>query len=87
MKRKTILLKSTATGGDFFKLLMGNLLILIFTLGFGYAWIETRTMEFMTNKINMQGDIDLDSLQQTEEDYKDATSEGFADFFEIDLLI
>ena len=48
-----IKLKSVATAGDLFKMIMGNFLIVIFTLGLGYAWAITRTMNFMVSKIKL----------------------------------
>lgn len=78
--------RSKATAGDVFSLLLPNILIIIFTLGLGLAWVETRSMKFMCDMIEMEGDIDLDALQQTEEDYSDATGQGLTDFFDIDLI-
>jgi len=83
---KEVQMKSTATGGDFFKLFMLNLLILVFTLGLGYAWVATRTMDFVFSKIQMEGDIDLDTILQTEADYTDATGEDMSDFLNIDII-
>ena len=81
-----IKLKSTATGGDFFSLIFVNLLIIIFTLGLGYAWALTRTFVFMANKIQLDGDIDLNAIAQTEESYKDATGEDMSDMLDIDFI-
>jgi len=82
-----IVMQSTATGGDFFKLLVVNLLIIVFTLGLGYAWVVTRTMDFTVSKIQIAGDINLDSIQQTEESYRDATGEDMSDFLDIDFIL
>ncbi len=76
---------SVATGGGFFKLLVGNLLLTIFTLGFGKAWADMRTQRFIWNNIQMDGNINLDEIHQTEEEYTDAFGEDAMDFFEIDL--
>lgn len=78
---------STATGGDFFKIIVTNLLILIFTLGLGYAWVVTRTMKFVFENIEAEGNINLDTLTQTEENYKDATGEDLSDFLNLDTII
>jgi len=80
-------MKSTATGGNFAGLIIVNLLILVFTLGLGYAWIVTRTMEFVVNNIQIEGDIDLDGITQTEEEFKDATGEDIGDMLDIDFII
>jgi len=84
---KQINFKSVATGGGFFKLIMGNVLILIFTLGLGFAWVEVRYLNFICNMIKMEGDIDLDKITQTEENYTNATGEEMADFFDIDFVL
>ena len=76
---------STATGGGFFKLLVGNLLITVFTLGFGNAWANMRTQRFIWNNIKMEGDINLDEIHQTEEEYTNAFGEDAMDFFGIDF--
>lgn len=78
--------RSKATGGNFFALEIINLLILIFTLGIGYAWVTMRTMRFLIDKLELNGDIDLDSLIQTEEEYTEAMGDSTADFFDIDLI-
>lgn len=83
---KTITFRSRATAGDVFSLLLPNFLITVFTLGLGLAWVETRNMKFTCDMIEMEGDIDLDSLSQTEADYADATGEEMSDFFDIDLI-
>jgi len=76
---------STATGGGFFKLMVVNMLITVFTLGFGVAWAQMRTQRFIWNNIKMEGDINLDEIHQTEAEYTNAFGEDAMDFFEIDL--
>ena len=76
---------STATAGGFFRLIVVNLLIVVFTLGFGTAWAEMRTQRFIWNHIKMEGDINLNEIHQTEEEYTNAFGEGALDFFDFDL--
>ena len=78
--------RSTATGADFFKLLVVNFLLLIVTLGIATAWIEMRTLRFVFGHIKMTGNIDLGSVTQTEAEYNDAFGEDAMDFFNIDLV-
>jgi uncharacterized membrane protein YjgN (DUF898 family) len=78
---------STATGGGFFKLMIVNLLLVIFTLGLGYAWAATRTMDYILSNIQLQGNIDLNSISQTEQNYTDATGDDINDFLNIDFII
>ncbi|AWG20797.1 hypothetical protein FFWV33_04195 [Flavobacterium faecale] len=85
--KDSIQFNSTATAGGFFKIIITNLLLVIFTLGLGYAWAATRTMNFIFNNIEAEGDIDLNTLMQTEENYKDATGEDVSDFLNLDTIM
>ncbi|MES2381699.1 MAG: DUF898 family protein [Bacteroidota bacterium] len=80
-------LHSKATGGGFFALMVVNFLIIVFTLGLGYAWVVTRTMQFMAENIVVEGDIDLDTISQTEEEFTDATGEDVSDFLNLDITL
>jgi len=82
-----IRLISTATGGGFFKLMFVNVLIVIFTLGIGYAWAATRTMNFVANNIKLSGNIDLNAISQTEESYTNATGDDISDFLDLDFIM
>ena len=79
-------LHSRATGGGFFKLIMINFLLVVFTLGLGTAWAEMRTMRFMADNIALSGNLDLDTIQQTEEEYTNAMGDNLLDFFDMDLF-
>ena len=61
--------------------------MIIFTLGLGYAWVVTRTMKFIFDHIELDGTIDLNTLQQTEENFKDATGDDISDFLDIDFIV
>ena len=56
-----------------------------FTLGFGTAWADMRTQKFIFDNIKMEGNINIDEIHQTEEEYTNALGEDAMDFFEIDL--
>tara|TARA_R110000868_G_scaffold154103_3_gene380145 strand:+ start:446 stop:1405 length:960 start_codon:yes stop_codon:yes gene_type:complete len=86
-ENKEIRLNSTVTGGGFFKLAIVNLAIIVFTLGLGYSWVVTRTLNYIFNNIQLDGNIDLDTLNQTEENYKDATGEDLSDFLDLDFVM
>ena len=81
-----IKMHSTATGGAFFKLIITNFLLLIFTFGIASAWVEMRTLRFIFSHIQMTGNIDLSSVSQTETEYNDAFGEDAVDFFNIDMI-
>ena len=48
----------------FMSLYVTNVLLLVFTLGFGYAWVVTRTINYLTAAAVYQGELDVESLQQ-----------------------
>ncbi|NLR93563.1 MULTISPECIES: YjgN family protein [Flammeovirga] len=73
------------TGGELFGLILVNLLIVMFTFGLGAPFVTIRTMKFIAERITIIGELDLDIVQQTEEDYKDATGEDMLDALEIEL--
>jgi uncharacterized membrane protein YjgN (DUF898 family) len=81
-------IKSNATGGKFFKLIAGNLLIILFTLGLGYPFAKVRSVRFIADNLELQGNLDLDSVMQSEENYSDAIgdAESDADFFDLDFF-
>jgi uncharacterized membrane protein YjgN (DUF898 family) len=83
---KKINLKASSTGGGFFKLLIGNFFIVLFTLGLGSPWTDIRTMRYIMSNIEFQGEIDADSIVQTESNYNDATGDDASDFFDIGII-
>ena len=60
-----------------------NLIIFIFTLGFGWPWLTIRNTDFLTSNLVLQGELDFDSIKQ---DYvkSSAAGESFADILDID---
>ncbi|MBB6611098.1 DUF898 domain-containing protein [Pontibacter sp. Tf4] len=79
-------LDTSLTGGQYFVLAVGNLLIMVFTLGLGYAWVVTRTMHAIVNNCEIIGEFNPDALAQTEEEYKNATFEDMADMMDIGII-
>lgn len=84
---KKINLRSKATGSDFFFLMIVNLFIAILTIGLGYAWIVTRSMKFITDKIELIGDIDLNDVKQAELTDADATGEDITDLLDVNFIV
>ncbi|MCW3464427.1 YjgN family protein [Chitinophaga nivalis] len=83
---RSFTLRSKATGGAFAKMIILNTLLVICTLGLGFAWAQTNTLTFLMNNVHIEGDIDLASLEQTEEEYKNALGEDMADMFDISFI-
>ena len=83
----TIRLRSKVTGGNFLLLALGNLLILVLTLGLGYAWVVTRTLQFVFDNIELSGNLDLENIVQTEPAFTDATGEDVSDMLDFGFVI
>ena len=64
-----------------------NILILIFTLGLGYAWVVTRSLQYLFRNIQPEGTIDFNRLEQTEAQYTDATGEDISDLLDFGFVI
>ena len=79
--------ESTVTGGGIFELTVVNMFILIFTLGLGFAWAQTRTMKYLLSNIKLSGNLDLDDITQTEANYKDASGEDISDMLDMDFVM
>lgn len=77
---------SNLMGFEMLKLMVGNFFIIVFTLGLGTAWAEMRSKKYLTNSICLKGNINLDSIHQTEEEYTNALGEDAMDFFDLDII-
>ncbi len=82
-----IVFKSTATGGGFFKLIIVNLLMTIFTFGLAYPWVVTRTLKYIFSSVEMEGSVDMESVVQSEGNYTDATGDDITDLLDFDFVI
>lgn len=82
---KQVKMQSNISGSDLFVLLFINWLIVMVTGGLGAPFATIRTLEFMASNIEIEEGIYLDAIEQTEEDYKDATSDDIADMLEFDI--
>jgi uncharacterized membrane protein YjgN (DUF898 family) len=76
---------STLKNGEAWKTLVVNGLLLIVTVGFAYPWTFMRTMKMYMRNVIVPDAFDYDSLEQTEEDYKDATGDELTDIMDIDF--
>ncbi|MBX0333133.1 DUF898 domain-containing protein [Pontibacter sp. HSC-14F20] len=79
-------LQCHVSGWEVLKLTVGNLLIVIFTLGLGIPLTTTRTMSLIMNNTVMSGHFDADALVQTEEAYDSATYESMTDMMDIGVI-
>ena len=76
--------RSTLTGGQFFRVTLGNILLTVCTAGLGYAWAYLGNLGVRVNSIEFAGDPDLNSLLQ---DSQEAPSrgEGLLEVLDVDL--
>jgi uncharacterized membrane protein YjgN (DUF898 family) len=73
--------RSTVTGRAYLNLHVGNILLLIVTLGFAWPWTTIRTIQFHLNNLSLIGALDEASISQ-ESDAAPLTSEGLANLID-----
>lgn len=65
---------------------LGNLLILVLTLGFGWPWVAIRNARFMCRHLVLTGSVDFAAIEQAAR-AATPTGEGIADLFDVDADI
>jgi len=71
-----------ATAWSLIKLAVGNLLLLIFTLGIARPFVQQRLVRFLCDRMTVEGAIDIDRIAQST-DPLDKTGEGLADALDV----
>jgi uncharacterized membrane protein YjgN (DUF898 family) len=71
-----------ASAGSVIWLAVVNILILIFTLGIGWPYINQRTVRFVVDRLSLEGFIDVDRIRQSQVPL-DRRGEGLADAFDV----
>ena len=79
-------LEGTATGMGFFKLQIGNMLIVILSLGLATPYAMVRTLKFYADTVKLKGNITFSNIKQEEIDDADATGDSLLDAFEMDIV-
>jgi uncharacterized membrane protein YjgN (DUF898 family) len=72
---------STVTWGSLIRLHLGNLLLLLVTVGLGWPWLTIRNLKFTCKHVSLEGPLDVAVIQQ-EAQRASATGEGLAGFFD-----
>ena len=72
-------LDAKTTGMDIFKLMIGNLFIVLLSLGLATPWAIIRTINFYVNATSLQSIINFDEIIQTETTQAGTTGEGLLD--------
>ncbi len=71
-----------ATAWSVFWLTIGNILILIFTLGIFWPYINRRTVKFVVDRLHLDGHVDIDRIAQSSAKLE-KRGEGLADAFDV----
>ncbi len=71
-----------ATAGNLIRLMIGNLLIWIFTIGIGTPYVRQRLVRYLCERIKVDGTIDADQIAQSQAPL-DKLGEGLADAFDV----
>lgn len=79
-------IKFNGSAGDIFILFLVNYLLVIFTLGIAIPWVMVRNINFLYDNSAIDGEFDTSNIQQTEEDYKDATGDDMMDMLDLNIL-
>jgi uncharacterized membrane protein YjgN (DUF898 family) len=61
---------------------LGNVLLLVLTLGFGWPWVVVRNARFACRYLVLQGALDLTTVQQ-EAQAVSTTGEGLAGILDV----
>jgi uncharacterized membrane protein YjgN (DUF898 family) len=71
-----------ATAGSLILLLIGNLLIWLFTLGIATPYVQQRLIRYLCDRLEVEGTVDVDRILQSKAPL-DATGEGLADALDV----
>ncbi|MFZ5671329.1 MAG: YjgN family protein [Pseudomonadota bacterium] len=71
-----------ATGTSLIALIVGNLLLVIFTLGIATPFAQQRLVRYFCDRITVDGIVDIDKIMQSREAVG-RTGEGLADAFDV----
>jgi uncharacterized membrane protein YjgN (DUF898 family) len=79
-------LKGNIKGRSFFALTITNFFLLVFTFGIAIPWVIVRTTMFMINNIELPSQVDFNVIEQTEDEFLDATGEDVLDWLDLGLV-
>lgn len=82
---KELNLKGTTTGMKLFVQSIINLLLIVFTLGLALPWVIINDLKFVYDNVEIDGDLNPDSIVQTEENYSDSTGDGLGNLLGIEI--
>jgi uncharacterized membrane protein YjgN (DUF898 family) len=71
-----------ATGGSLIRLILGNLLLVIFTLGIAMPFAQQRLVRYVCERLSVHGTVNVNAILQSRE-AMGRTGEGLADAFDV----
>jgi uncharacterized membrane protein YjgN (DUF898 family) len=74
-----------ATAGSLVTLWLGNIAILILTLGIGAPFVEQRVMKYFCDRLSIDGVVDLGAIKQSQAKI-DSRGEGLIDALDLDAF-
>lgn len=74
-----------ATGSSLVWLVLGNLLLIIFTLGVATPFAQQRLIRYLCDRLSAQGTVDVNAIMQSREAVG-RTGEGLADAFDVSWI-
>jgi uncharacterized membrane protein YjgN (DUF898 family) len=74
-----------ATGGSLIWLILGNLLLIIFTLGIATPFAQQRLVRYFCDRITVHGTVNINAIMQSRE-LVGRTGEGLADAFDVSWI-
>ena len=77
--------ESTVTARGLWWVSISNILILVFTLGFGYPWTKVRMARYISDNSAVHAEDSLDNFVSDERDKVGALGEEFGDAFDMDI--
>lgn len=83
---KEINIRSTMSAGQIFGLIFTNYLIIVFTLGIGTGIAINRALRTMMENIAFDSEIEANTLEQTEAEYKNAAGDDLAGMLDISVI-
>lgn len=78
-------LEAETTGMGFFKVLVPNMFIIVFSLGLAIPWAIIRQLKYFAETTKVRGKVDFDNIEQGEVDQSDATGDGLFDMLDLDI--
>ena len=72
-----------ATVWSLITLTLGNILIMLFTLGIGQPFVQRRLIRYVVDRLETNGTVDIAAIQQSQQQL-DRSGEGLAEAFDID---